>query len=308
MNIQEDLINISDRIGPSTHFMPKTKGETIYDAIDATYEAGFRAFELVPTEDQAQVGWPVNHPNTGVTPKNLSVKERRRLRSALTVFKMCTIHSPHLDFNVASANRKLRKISMQAYNEILELALDLEVSTVTFHPGHATEGYIRDPKDWAKYEIEYGKKALAFAEKNGLEVGYEVCNNFEHMKLIIDSVGGNFGLNLDLGHAMIADRRDEVLLEYIEHFQGRIKEIHMNGVNHYWGGFMEHQPVHMNNVIDYQTVFERLREINYQGPIITEIQGNDLKQMLIHCQEAKEMIIGIWNKTRKLRTRWNRAE
>jgi len=71
---------------------------------------------------------------------------------------------------------------------------------------------------------------------------------------------------------------------------------------------MEHQPVHMNNVIDYQTVFERLREINYQGPIIIEIQGNDLKQMLIHCQEAKEMIIGIWNNSRKLRTRWNIAE
>ena len=127
------------------------------------------------------------------------------------------------------------------------------------------------------------------------------------MRLIIDEVGGNFGLNLDLGHAMMADKRDEVLIEYVEHFQERIKEVYMNGVNHYWGGFMEHQPVHMNNVIDYQTVFEKLREVNYQGPVILEIQGNDLEQMLIHCQEAKEMITGIWNKTRKLRTRWNRA-
>ncbi len=305
--MSEDIMDITDRIGPSTHFMPKIKGESIYDAINAADEAGFRAFELVPTEDQAQIGWPTNYPNIGITPKNLDAKERRRLRHALSVFKTQTIHSPHLDFNIASANRELRKISIQAYDEILELAIDLQIPTVTFHPGHATWGYVRDPKEWAKYEIEYGEKALVFAEKHNLEVGYEVCNNFEHMKLIVDEVGGNFGLNLDLGHAMMADKRDEVLIEYIEHFQERVKEIHMNGVNHYWGGFMEHQPVHMNNVIDYQTVFEKLREVNYQGPVILEIQGNDLEQMLIHCQQTKEMVIGIWNKTRKLRTRWNRA-
>ena len=68
---------------------------------------------------------------------------------------------------------------------------------------------------------------------------------------------------------------------------------------------MEQQPPHMNNVIDYQKVFEDLREINYQGPIICEIQGNDIQQMITHCQEAKEMIIGIWNNTRKLKKRWN---
>lgn len=308
MNTTEGPVAISDRIGPSTHFMPRTEGESIYDAIDAAYEAGFGAFELVPTEDQAQIGWPTNHPNIGITPKKLDAKDRKFLRDALSVFKVRTIHSPHVDFNIASANRELRKVSTQAYDDILQLAIELEIPTVTFHPGRSTRGYMRDSKDWAKYEIEYGKRASIFAEEHNLEVGYEVCNKFEHMRLIVDGVGGNFGLNLDLGHAMMADRRDEVLIEYIGYFQGRIKEIHMNGVNHYWGGFMEHQPVHMNNVIDYQAVFEKLREIDYQGPIILEIQGNDLEQMLVHCQEAKEMIIGIWNKTRKLRRQWNKGQ
>jgi len=32
MDVKEDLIDICDLIGPSTHFMPKTKGETVYDA------------------------------------------------------------------------------------------------------------------------------------------------------------------------------------------------------------------------------------------------------------------------------------
>lgn len=287
--------------------MPSVRDETVYDAIDASLKFGFNTFELVPSEDQAQIGWPDNNPNIGVTPEDLDEEERSQLREALSQFEKSTLHGPHLGFNIASANRKVRRITEKAYDEILELAVDLNVETVTFHPGGSTWGYIRDPQEWAEYEIEYGKKAESFADHHGLEVGYEVCTDFEHMKLIVDEIGGNFGINIDLGHAVMADKRDEVLLEYIDHFQGRIKEIHMNGVNHYWGGFMEHQPVHMNNVIDYQTVFEELRKIDYEGPIITEIQGNDLKQMLTHCREAKNMIEGIWKGTRKLRARWNKT-
>jgi len=58
------------------------------------------------------------------------------------------------------------------------------------------------------------------------------------------------------------------------------------------------------DAVDYQKVFERLREVSYKGPIICEMQGNDLEQMLLYSQEAKEMIVGIWNSTRKLRKRW----
>ena len=130
-------MDISDRIGVSTHFMPQTENESIYDAINAVHEAGFMAFELVPTEDQAQIGWPINHPNIGVSPERLDKRERRHLREALSIFKIRTIHSPHLDFNLASVNRKVREITIQVYDEILQLALDLEVPTVTFHPGQA---------------------------------------------------------------------------------------------------------------------------------------------------------------------------
>ncbi len=71
---------------------------------------------------------------------------------------------------------------------------------------------------------------------------------------------------------------------------------------------MEHQPPHLNNTIDFQTTYERLKEIGYQGPIVCEIQGNDIHQVIEHCQESKEMIVGIWNGTRRLSQRWNIAD
>ena len=51
------------------------------------------------------------------------------------------------------------------------------------------------------------------------------------------------------------------------------------------------------DAIDYQKVFEKLREVSYKGPIICEMQGNDLEQMLLYSQEAKEMIGGIFRET-----------
>ena len=61
-------MDIEQRIGISTHFLPATGGEDIFDAIEAVSSAGFHAFELVPTQDQAQIGWPENHPDVGGGP------------------------------------------------------------------------------------------------------------------------------------------------------------------------------------------------------------------------------------------------
>jgi len=57
---------IEDRIGVSTHFLPSAHGEDIYDAIRMVHQAGLAGFEVVPTLDQAQVGYPENHPNVGL--------------------------------------------------------------------------------------------------------------------------------------------------------------------------------------------------------------------------------------------------
>ncbi|PIZ18131.1 hypothetical protein COY52_00785, partial [Candidatus Desantisbacteria bacterium CG_4_10_14_0_8_um_filter_48_22] len=65
---------------------------------------------------------------------------------------------------------------------------------------------------------------------------------------------------------------------------------------------------HMNNMIDFQRVYTRLKETGYEGPIICEIQGHDIAQVVRHCLESKEMIAGIWNGSVKLKQRWNVSE
>ncbi len=297
---------IEDRIGISTHFMPATHGEDIYDAIRTVHEAGFRGFEIVPTLDQAQLGFPQNHPNVGIDLFEAAPDETARLKRALRVFDWVTVHSPHLDWNLSSANRHLRRLTWEYYDRCLELAGELGAVAMTYHGGHPTPGFIRRTEDLWDQDVEFARHLTPRAKAIGVPVGYE-AGGLTYLRYVADRVPG-WGINLDIGHAYMAAGSDEGFFAYIDEFAGRIAEVHHNGVNHYWGCYMEHQPGHMNNTIDFQRTYERLREIDYGGPIVCEIQGHDIAQVIRHCQESKEMIVGIWNGTRRLAERWNTIE
>ncbi|HOX38535.1 MAG TPA: sugar phosphate isomerase/epimerase family protein [Candidatus Brocadiia bacterium] len=298
--------SIADRIGISTHFLPSTHGEDVFDAIRMVFEAGFKGFEIVPTQDQAQLGFPENFPNVGIDLIDASPQDIDRLADALGVFDWVTVHSPHLDWNLASANHHLRNMTRELYDRCFDLAVRLGALAMTYHAGGETVGYIRSRETIWDLNLQYAAGLMPKAAEAGMPVGYE-AGDLPFLKYVADRVNG-WGINLDIGHAYMSAGSDAGFFAYIDEFAGRIAEIHHNGVNHYWGRYMEHQPPHMNNMIDFQGTYERLREIGYEGPIVCEIQGHDIEQVIRHCRESKDMIVGIWEGTLKLKERWNIPE
>lgn len=290
------------RIGISTHFLPTTHGENIFSAIRMVAEAGFAGFEIVPTLDQAQIGFPQNYPNVGIDLFEATTDDLAGLKEALRVFDWVTVHAPHLDWNLASANRHLRRLTWKYYDRCFEFGLALGAKAVTYHGGRETKGYIRSQKRIWDYNLEYARHLMPRAKEAGIPVGFE-AGGLDYLKYVCARVE-DWGINLDIGHAWMTAGSDEGFLAYFDEFKDRIAEVHHNGVNHYWGRFMEHQPPHMNNTVDYQLVYQKLAEIGYQGPIVCEIQGNDIPQVIQHCQECKEMIVGITGGTRRLSERW----
>jgi hypothetical protein len=121
-----------------------------------------------------------------------------------------------------------------------------------------------------------------------------------------DEFGGI--IQLDIGHAYMSTGTDGGFFAYIRELGGSIVEIHHNCVNHYGGRYMEHQPLNMNNMIDFQGTYTMLKEIGNSGPIVCEIQGQDIAQVISHCHESKRMIVGIWEGSRNLSQRWNVPE
>ncbi len=299
------MLPIEGRIGISTHFLPSTHGEDIYEAIRLVAGAGFAGFEVVPTLDQAQLGYPENHPNVGLDLFESTEADLQRLAEALKVFQWVTVHSPHLDWNLASANRHLRQLTWRYYDRCIEFAARLNAAAMTFHMGGATWGFQRDEHVVWDLNLEYAQHALDLARPHDLPIGFET-GGLDPLRHICDRLPG-WGINLDLGHAYMAGHTDDAFFEYLDEFKGRIAEVHHNGVNHYWGRYMEHQPPHLNNMIDFPRAYHRLRDDGYEGPIVCEIQGMDIAQVIRHCQESKDMISGLWNRTLTMPNRWYEA-
>ncbi len=296
------MLSIRERIGISTHFMPSVHGEDIHDAIRMVHQAGFKGFEIVPTLDQAQTGYPENHTNVGIDLFEATHADIARLKEALAVFEWVTVHSPHLDWNLASANRHLRRLTWELYDRCFDLAVELGAVAMTYHDGHESAGFIRRPERVWQHNVEYAVHLMPRARERRIRVGFE-AGSLHDLKYVSDRVEG-WGINLDIGHAYMAAGSDEGFFAYIEEFTGRIAEVHHNGVNHYWNGYMEHQPPHLNNMIDFQHTYERLRDTGFEGPIVCEMMGQDIAQTIEFSQEAKEMIVGIWEGTLHLANRW----
>jgi sugar phosphate isomerase/epimerase len=173
---------------------------------------------------------------------------------------------------------------------------------MTFHMGGRSWGYIRGEAEIEQHHLESAQHAPELARPHRLPVGYE-AGGLRDLKLVCDRVPG-WGINLDIGHAHMAAGTDEGYLRYLDEFQGRIVEVHHNGVNYCWGRYMEHQPPHLNNMLDFPATYQRLRDDGYQGPIVCEIQGQDIAQVIRHRQESKDMIVGLWRGTLTMADRW----
>ena len=176
------MMTIAERIGISTHFIPSTHGEDIFDAIEAAHQAGFKGFEVVPTLDQANIGYPENYPNVGIDLWEASPEELDRLKEALSVFKWVTVPGPHLDWTLCSVNRHLRRLTWEYYNRCFEWAVEVGAAAMTYHMGGATFGYIRSPQHVWECNVQFARRLMTRARDAGIPVGFERTGSLQDLK------------------------------------------------------------------------------------------------------------------------------
>jgi len=290
--------NISEQLGLCSA-LPAAHGETLEQAAAMVLEAGFAGFELVPTDAQAQIGYPHDVPNVGLWPRDLLPQERQELRGRLSGFRFCTVHTTPLDINIASANPGIRDESVRQYFECMDLAIDLGLEVVTFHIGHSTGGFVRPQEQLLAHDVSFARRAVEYAKRRDLRVGYET-GPVAQLRRVFAEVP-DMGINIDLGHVAM---QGEDPASLIEEFADRLLEIHFNGVVYGSGAFIEHVPVSRNNLIDYPAVVGAVRKIGFRGPIILELHGNDIAQVIAVCLEAREMLRGLWEGALTMQQRW----
>lgn len=284
--------DIEKQFGISTMFLPATNGETLFDAIEAVKKAGFRGFELVAADYQGVVGYlPSTTKNVGLWPRTFKKRERIELRKQLEDFEFITVHAPHIGVNIASINPGWREESVRQYIESIELAADIGAKSVTFHLGGQTSGFHSSEEEIERHNVEFARQAVDLAQRYDLLMGYEV-GGFDTLKRVTVAIGSErFGVNLDMGHAVMGGTAPE---QWIDYFQNKIIEVHVNSVRQRWNGYTEHEPMDRNNVINYRETFKKLKEIDYPHPFILELSGNSIPMSLEICQRAKEQVMRIW--------------
>jgi len=288
-------MNIADRIGVSSFWMP---GISLEEGINTALEKGFKTFEVVPADFQGVVGYPYTKPSPPLWLRTLSKERKRDLIAMLNNFKIVTVHGPHLGVNIASVNRGIREESVRQYMECIEFAHEAGAPIATFHCGIESWGFKLDPEQRIKWDMEFILKALEYAEKYDLMLGYEVTYPLPWIYRIVTEVNSKrFGVLLDLGHASLQLKKDP---EWIPRLKGKIVEVHAHDVLYTWGGKSgdgggDHQPIGRGNVLDFPKVIKDLKDIGFEGPIVFEIMAKDAPTYFTYCIEGKEKIIKYWN-------------
>jgi sugar phosphate isomerase/epimerase len=283
---------LSKRFGISTFWCPSAD-YSFEDALRAIRDAGFDTLEIVPCDYQTVPGQP-EMKSIGLDPTDLSTAEKKALIRLFRTFGTITVHAPHRDLNLASANRGIREETARQYRQVLQFALDIDASRVTFHHGHQTFRTKEPDSVIADRNIAFGFQALELSEGHSIALGYEV-GNFDILARTIDGIGNErFGVLLDLGHT----GRTENAMRFLSRFEGKIVEVHLHGTkidDH--GTIHAHEPLSRNTLLDFHLILPELKRQGFEGPFICEILSKDLPAFLEDSRESRDTALDIWTKS-----------
>lgn len=290
-------MRIEHRIGPSSCYAPET---SVFDAALKTKRAGFKAFEIHLDDFSGEIGkpWLVNY--AGVWPRTFDEERRKKLKKELQGFSIVIVHGTPYEVNIATQNPGLREESIRQYMEAIEFANDIGASVVTFHMGHPSFGLI-NPREVFNRNVHFAKKAAKLAEEYDLMMGYETGSGIEFWKKLLAAIGSDrFGMLLDVAHWIMGNNRDmDNLMTAIEKFACQIVEVHVHDVISWAAlggrGLIDHYAFGRGTCIDLPRIVRKLKEVNYEGPLIFEIVEPTTERMLQECGRAKEIIVKTWN-------------
>jgi sugar phosphate isomerase/epimerase len=291
---ETNKLSLEQRIGVSTLFMPGT-GISLWEALDASYDAGFGAIEIVPADFHGICGYPRTIMSVGFNLDNISDKEIDRLAESVSRFKCRHVHALCRGVNIASRNPGIAAESVRQYMQCAELAVKIDAHLFTYHSGIPEYQEEIDYDDFIiEKNIEFGKKIADFAEKHDIMTGYENLGSFpspEQMLEMLDGIGSErFGFQFDLGHSFMVPPHDPFV--WLKLLGERMVGFHLHSTYHRPDrGYENHQSLDMEGCIDLAVIKEKLTDHGFSGQITLEIMSNSFTDYMEKCKRSKKIFI-----------------
>ena len=141
-----------------------------------------------------------------------------------------SIHAPFNDINIASLNESVREMSVIELIKIMNMASELDIKTVTIHPGL----YSMVVSGLEDRSIMAAKRSLRTLDRMAQECGVRLCvenmpgfrfflgQTAEQMSELLE--GTNLPICLDIGHANTTGQLNEI----IDTLGNRIMNVHIH--------------------------------------------------------------------------------
>ncbi|TCL64277.1 sugar phosphate isomerase/epimerase [Hydrogenispora ethanolica] len=198
-----------------------------------------------------------------------------------------SMHAPFV--NLGSLDREERLLAIHKFQSAMQVAAELEVSLLTFHPANVRPETVAAFDEICRLETESISLLLDTARQLGVSLLIEnmpsapefhpTASNGERIReLLAIFTGSEFGVTIDIGHALQAQADIDALLglERVRHFHlhenDRLSDRHLRIITHldWWKQLLqklnERFPqavgiLEMNQLVDQLESFERLHPL-----------------------------------------------
>ena len=177
-----------------------------------------------------------------------------------------SIHAPFNDINIASLNESVREMSVIELIKIMNMASELDIKTVTIHPGL----YSMVVSGLEERSVMAAKRSLRTLDRMAQECGVRLCvenmpgfrfflgQTAEQMSELIE--GTNLPICLDIGHANTTGQLNDI----IDTLGNRIMNVHIHDND----GKQDQHLTIGDGTVDFDDCLKRLS--SYGGRYIIE--------------------------------------
>ena len=277
-------------------------GYGLYEAIETLGELGFHTIELHPMG--------ILGPTPGQFPgfhfNLISDNEKRKIQKLLKSFRHVTTHLPYVDLNFFSRFAPIADFSNQQLKISMEATSFLGAELGVIHVTRPTGGTLK--QSWKMIIQQFRNWGNIAAQGNfrlAIETGYPQSVR-DFVQLIKEIDHDWVGCTVDVGHqtrykeflAKIEPGKpateasiqayNDVTHEIIDQLDTKIFHLHIDDIDpETW---KEHRPIG-TGVIDFPRLIKKLNRINYEGLLVLEIGGPEIRTSLADSKSRLEKML-----------------
>lgn len=175
-----------------------------------------------------------------------------KLKKALSYEPSLSFHAPFMDLSPGAVDKKVKKITIERFSQMFDIAEKLSPKTIVFHSGYDKWKYAFKVNVWLEESLSTWSKLLPEAEK--LKVKIAIENIFEEepdsLHILMKTINSPyFGICFDTGHFNLFSKKS--LEEWLSCLNKYIVEFHLHDNNK---KFDEHLPMG-DGSFDFEKLF-----------------------------------------------------